>query len=504
MMFDKKILCLGNNDSATDTYTTQLANADNAVNHGLISDGNFIPQFPGYYHTTAIDLSSGAIINLAKHFDGIMLLDQPTDEWTHKKLLFSSYRIMSELESLGINTDYKNNKNIQKFLTFDQILKDNKSFCIYPWIEKINDFGNLTVCGRSTKKVTTVQELKDWRTDPEYQKIRQTMLRGEKLPNHCYTCYNYESKGIESYRIFETKDWISQLDINSIEDLDKITHPYYYEVRLSNKCNLMCRGCKPEHSNLIDREHKKFNIVFPGPQEFKYSSIDIIDIDTLGPTSRVYLTGGDPTVIKETYDFMEKCIKLGKTDFEFTLGTNGQKITKRFLDLCNHFTKMNFSISLDGYGIVNDYWRHGSEWNTVIQNTHLLESFGHSISINCVPGIYNVTNLHLLFEFLDREFPHCGLYLQINHVSIQSAYNHPNAKLVVESMEKCMKTNAYYTNGKSVKTSIDSIHAHYSKNPKYDQLALRAFFEYNDQLDQARNVRLADYIPELEECRKFI
>jgi hypothetical protein len=140
----------------------------------------------------------------------------------------------------------------------------------------------------------------------------------------------------------------------------------------------------------------------------------------------------------------------------------------------------------------------------VIENIHILKNQGHTISINCVPGIYNVTNLHLLYEFLDREFPHAGIYLQINHVGIQSAYNHPNAELVVESMLRCQQTKMYHTDGKSNRTTIDSLLNHYSNNPKYNLQDLRAFFKYNDQLDRARNVQLGDYIPELEACRNLV
>jgi sulfatase maturation enzyme AslB (radical SAM superfamily) len=232
--------------------------------------------------------------------------------------------------------------------------------------------------------------------------------------------------------------------------------------------------------------------------------LDRIDINTLNPQVRVYLTGGEPTVIPEVYEFMQKCIDAGKTDFDFTLGTNAAKISKKFLHLANHFNNMNFSVSLDGYGQVNDYWRWGTDWDTVIKNTKLLESYGHTISINCVPGIYNVTNLHLLFEFLDQEFPHAGIYLQINHVGFQSAYNHPDHDLVVKSMTKCKQTRMYYTDGKSNKTAIDSLYDYYSRRPECDLVALKEFFVYNDQLDHARNSRLGDYIPELEECRKYI
>jgi len=503
-MFDQKILCLGNNSEDTDSTTSHLATENNTKNHGLIGSADFVPIEFGYYHTTILDIPFGGIIKLAKQFDTVVFFDQPQEAWSHWKPMLSTYKIMLELDKLGYNTVYKDNNNIQKYKTFYTMVEENKSFCIYPLIEMINDCGYLTTCGRSPKKITTISELGNWKTNPDYQKVRQAMLRGEKLPEHCSYCYNYEDKGIESYRQFETKDWISKLDINSIEDLDKIEHPYYYEVRLSNKCNIMCRSCKPEHSHLIDREFKKHNIIYPLNQTFTYSGLDHINIDTLNKDVRVYLTGGEPTIMAEVSAFMKECIRQGKTDFELTFCTNGVKISPAFYKLAGYFTNLNFSFSLDGYGRINDYWRWLSDWDTVIKNAHMLKAQGHSISINTVPSIHNVTNLHLLFEFLDQEFPHSGVYLQINHSSFQSAYNHPNSKLVLESMERCKLTQIYYTDGKSTRSAIDSLYDYYSKDPHCDFDLLRQFFEYNDQLDRARGVKLGDYIPELEECRKYI
>lgn len=503
-MFNQKILCLGNNSEDTNRLTQNIADGAKTINNGLISSGEFVPEKYGYYHTSILDLSFGQIVAIAKHFDSIVLLDQSKESWSHWKPLLSTYKLMVELEKLGYNTVYNNNKNIKEYQDFFQQLETNKSFCIYPWITLTEERGHLVTCARGRDHITTFDKLHDWRTDPEFTKVRKKMLRGELIPSNCQPCYDYEEKNIESYRQFETKEWIAKLDINSFDDLKEITHPYYYEIRLSNKCNIMCRSCKPEHSHLIDREFKKFNINYPLTQTFKYSSLDRIDIKTLSPKVRVYLTGGEPTVIPEVYEFMQKCIAAGKTDFDFTLGTNAAKISAKFLELADHFSNLNFSVSLDGYGRINDYWRWGTDWKTVIKNTKLLESRGHTISINCVPGIYNVTNLHLLFEFLDKEFPHAGIYLQINHVGFQSAYNHPNYDMVMESMSKCKQTKMYYTDGKSNKTAIDSLYDYYSKKPKCDLVALKEFFVYNDQLDRVRNSKLGDYIPELEECRKYI
>jgi sulfatase maturation enzyme AslB (radical SAM superfamily) len=311
---------------------------------------------------------------------------------------------------------------------------------------------------------------------------------------------------MESYRQFETIDWVTRLEIENIDDLKDITRPFFYEVTHSNDCNIKCRGCQPAYSKPIGIEIKKHNIQTPAPVLWNSNnySIDLIDIDTLDYRSTVYFQGGEPTIMSEVREFLQKCIHKGKTDFFLTMCTNGVKITQEFLDLVNHFPNTNFSFSIDGFDRVNDYWRSGSTWHKVIANAHLIQSLGHSVSINTVPGIYNVTNMHLLFEFLDREFSMTAIYMQINYLPWQSAYNHPRADLVIDSMKRCQQTSIYHSNGKSCKSSIDSILHHYSNNPVCDLPALKNFFDYNDQLDRVRNTKLADFIPELEEARKFL
>lgn len=506
-MFDKKILCLGNNDEDTDTRTSQLAEQNNTINHGLFADSLFVPTNFGFYHTSILDLSFGEIIDVAKYFDQIIFFDQPVAQWSHWKPMLSSYKVMLQLDSMGYNTLYKDNVNIEKYTMFYSMLEQNKSFCIYPWINIVEENGDLNLCARSRKKVTTIKQLKNWQTDPEFTSIRQKMLAGETLPDHCAYCYNLERQGVESYRQFETKEWISKLDITSVDDLNHIDKPYYYEVRLSNKCNLQCRGCNPAYSHLIGEEFIKHNIVHPAPWKFnsyRYSDLGMVDIDKLDSRTRVYLTGGEPSIMAEVLQFMKTCIDNNRVDFDFTLGTNAFKFSAKFFELCSHFTNMNFSVSIDGVGKVNDYWRWGSDWETIISNIRRLQDQGHTVSINCVPGIYNVANLHLLYEFLDREFPQVGIYLQINQIAFMSPYNHPNVDLVIESMRRCQQTKTYYTDGKSNRTTIDSLLAYYVNNPVVDLQNLKLFFEYNDQLDRARNVHLGDYIPELEACRKLI
>ena len=121
-----------------------------------------------------------------------------------------------------------------------------------------------------------------------------------------------------------------------------------------------------------------------------------------------------------------------------------------------------------------------------------------------VPGIYNITNLHLLYEFLDQEFPSVSIYLQLNYIQEQSPFNHPNTDLAIYSLERCKQTSVYYSNGKSNKTGIDSLYEHYKTNPKCNTELLKKFFKNNDQLDLARGSKLGDYIPELEAVRYLV
>ena len=502
-----KTLFLGNNDDSTDQHVTALAKEHATVNHGLIYDSAFIPAQSGYYHTTVVDIPWGDLIELATKFDSIVMLDQPQSQWSHWKCFQATYKLMIKLEELNKHTVFRDNASVKKILYWSNLVYNkNKSFCIYPWINFFNDGKNLKLCSRDEGTVTTIDKFQDWKTDTNFTLIRNKMLQGEQLPEHCGTCYEYEDNGIESYRQFDTMDWVTQLALESVNDLEQVSHPHFYEMHIGNHCNIKCRGCQPSFSAPIGREIKKFNIVAPTTLEWTpgTGSINQIDIDTLDKKTSVYFQGGEPTIMPEVLDFMKQCIAKNKTDFFLTMCTNGVKLSDEFLDVVSNFSNTNFSISLDGYSKINDYWRSGTNWDKVIQNAHWLQAQGHSVSINTVPGIYNVTNLHLLFEFLDREFPFTSIYLQVNHLPWQSAFNHPLKDLVIDSMTKCMHTSVYHSNGKSCKSGIDSIYNYYINNPVCDTKSLNDFFAYNDQLDQVRGTKLIDFIPELEHARKYI
>ena len=503
-MFNKKILCIGNETELTDQLTGTLATKDATVNHGLISTDKFSPSEFGYYHTSIADVSSGGIVlNLAPKFDSVVMLDQDIDSYPHWKSFVNTFRLMLELEEKDYNTVFRNNVNNKNILYWHNILRTNKALCAMPFINLINDYGSAVMCMKCPDPVTKVDQIEDWSTDPSFAPIRNNMLAGIQMPEKCKICYEREEHNGESARQFESLEWAMDLRLTNKEDLKNIKYPVSYEIRPSNKCNIMCRMCDDKHSHLIEKENKKLGLP-PVEEQWRYQDFPYnnIDFDTV---KRIYWAGGEPTVMPEFYAFLRRCIEQKQTDFDLCIGTNAQKISNTLLDLLKEFPRVTFSISFDGYKKINDYVRWGSDFDTMRDNCFRILEQGHVIGFQTVISMWNATRIHEIYEFYDRDFP--GLNSLVQPASGVGSYlgpwHNPLREQVLESMYRCQETKVYYNAGRNTNHIINEIIDRF-KNYDYDPKILIEFFRYNDRLDQARGSRLVDYIPELEQARLLV
>ena len=265
----------------------------------------------------------------------------------------------------------------------------------------------------------------------------------------------------------------------------------------------MCRMCDDVRSHLIEQERIEVGLPLTD-WRFQDLSFDSIALETV---QRVYIAGGEPTVMPEFYTFLQNCIDAERTDFEICIGTNGMHVPKKMLDLLRPFADILLSISFDGYGKLNDYIRWNSNFDKIVENSRILREEGHKISLQTVPSMYNVTRLHEIFEWYDEEYPNqsCLVQAAAGHGDVLEPFNHPRADLVVASMERCMKTNIYTSAGRSIKTYVDSMYEMYSDpDYKYNPELLKGFFIFNDIMDRSRGSVLGDICPELEECRSLL
>ena len=505
MDFKPRVLCIGNETQNTDDMVHDLALTKHTINHGLISSTNkFVSQGHGYYHTSLSDISPGDILKkLVPHFDQIKMLDQSIDSYPHWKSFVHTFRFMLLLEKKGVDTDFRNNLNNKDILYWYNLLHLNKSLCVYPFINLINDYGSAVQCQKQSKPVTKIESITDWSTDPNFAPIRNAMLAGTKIPDRCQICYEREETGEESARQFESLEWAMELRLHTEHDLKLVKQPVLYEIRPSNKCNIMCRMCDDKHSHLIEEENQK--IGFPittnqwRMQDFPYNRIDFNTV------KRIYWAGGEPTVMPEFYAFLRRCIQQKTTDFYLSIGTNGQKISNTLLDLLKEFPTVNFSISFDGYQRVNDYIRWGSNFDVIRNNCFRILEQGHQLAFQTVFSMYNATRIHEVYEFYDKDFPGCNTLVQpasgIN--GYLGPWHNPLREKILESMYRCRETNVYHANGRNTGDLVEELIAR-CENHNYDRQILANFFLYNDKLDQSRGSRLENFIPELAESRKYI
>jgi pyruvate-formate lyase-activating enzyme len=498
-MFNKKILCVGNETADTDVKVSAVG-----TNRGLISSADFIPTLAGYYHTSIADISPGDIvINLAPRFDLIVMLDQDIDSYPHWKLFVNTFRLMLELEQKGFATDFRNNSSNTDILYWHNILRTNRALCVLPFVNLINDYGSAVMCMKCPDPVTDIDSIEDWSTDPAFAPIRRNMLAGLQMPDKCSICYEREELSGESARQFESLEWAMDLRLKSKEDLKNIKYPVSYEIRPSNKCNIMCRMCNDKNSHLIEQENIKLGLpVVTDTWKMQQFPYDKIDFDT---AKRIYWAGGEPTIFPEFYEFLRRCIEQKQTNFDLNIGTNAQKISRTLMDLLKEFPRVTFSVSFDGYKQVNDYVRWGSNFDVMRDNCYRMLEAGHVVAFQTVISMYNATRVHEIYEFYDRDFP--GHNCLVQPAGLIGGYlgpwHNPLRPEVLESMRRCRETKVYYNAGRNTNHIIDEIIDRF-ENYDYDSEVLAKFFEYNDRLDQSRNSRLADYIPELDAARKLL
>jgi MoaA/NifB/PqqE/SkfB family radical SAM enzyme len=274
------------------------------------------------------------------------------------------------------------------------------------------------------------QFVKDAWNSQDMKDIRLSMINGEKVAG-CSTCYLQEESGRISNREHANREWewrlgeenLSKIINNSEINFGHVnTDIVYLDLRLGNLCNLKCRMCNPWNSSQILKEHieldqkdeeysklfKKTFGKFPIElaKELEWFESDVLwdQVISLIPNlKKVYMTGGEPTLIDHNFKFMQKCIDQERQDIILFFNTNCTNINKKFLSLVEQFDEININASLDGTGIVNDYIRAPSKWEQISSNIEKLAQLPNvKLGVTPTVQVYNLFNLVSILEWVDE------------------------------------------------------------------------------------------------------
>ena len=227
--------------------------------------------------------------------------------------------------------------------------------------------------------------------DSIYRTLREKSLNGEKL-KACKKCYQAEENGYTSLRQRCIDDLTDRAD-TLFSQVEKHKNnqsilPLWYDLRISNNCNLTCIMCGPNYSSTWAKELGNEDIFLT--QE--------TDIEINKDTYKIQLAGGEPFMIKK---FATMLSKISNTDCEIVVNTNATIITKPLLDQLKRFKNVWIVLSLDGYGELNNNIRRGSNWNTIVNNIKRLQDDNFTLLVNTALQKDNVNHLYELGVWME-------------------------------------------------------------------------------------------------------
>jgi MoaA/NifB/PqqE/SkfB family radical SAM enzyme len=351
--------------------------------------------------------------------------------------------------------------------------------------------------------------------------LRMDMINGVPI-NGCEVCYSQEANGRISNRQHSLSEWSWRLGKENLEAIIQYavdTEPVYLDLRLGNLCNLKCRMCNPWNSSQIVKEHielseknpeyrntwekvfGKFPITIMDEQQWFDHDILWDQVISLIPKlKKVYMTGGEPTLIKNNFKFMEECIKQNRTDIVLFFNTNCTNVNKKFLDLISQFNIVNINASMDGVGIVNDYIRAPSDWKLISSNIEKLASMPNvHLGITPTIQIYNMFNIVDIIRWVEslRQKYSKDVFIDflINHHP-----NHLNTNIVPPQIRQQavdelinFKTTEMGKHSSMTNNSLRGLIGHLNGPQAIDsEEQMSRFIIYTTALDQERKQNLRD------------
>jgi len=302
----------------------------------------------------------------------------------------------------------------------------------------------------------------EWLTSPTIQNAKRKFSQGE-WPEGCSVCERKEKLGLKSKRI------------SAVEYGPGVSH---LDIRFGNSCNLKCITCWEMSSSSIAEEAiemKKQNIIpinniLINPN-FNWANTKIIERLTKYPLKEVYLTGGEPMMVKHLPSLLEYLDK----DVIIRFNTNGTIYNDKLEKLLKKFKNVHISLSLDAIGKKIEYIRFGSTWNNINENIKKYKNFCQVINISPTISVLNAPYMDELMNWADS-----------NYLSVYLNYLDNPKYLHVKNAPDNLKKLFQHTNGWEIGVP--------------DQTQVELFKKNIIKLDSFRKIKIKDYLPEVAEA----
>jgi MoaA/NifB/PqqE/SkfB family radical SAM enzyme len=278
------------------------------------------------------------------------------------------------------------------------------NFCIMPFVHSFVTPNIVSPCCAYTDNIKLNSKEQYWDSH-QLKNIQKNMLDNVR-DTGCAICWKKEDRGYSSLRQHSNQIYADHVE--EIKQNKKLDHPFYIDLRLGNLCNLKCRMCISEWSSQIAGE------ILDNPNEdwIDTPTQKVIELDDdtwelleqwLPHVRRVFMTGGEPTIIKRNLDYINKIVASGRSkEVELIFTTNATNINQKFIEIGKEFKSVSYNVSIDAVGPLAKYIRYPSDWDTIENN---LKRIKQGVSFNTTIQWLNMTRLNEIFDYIEN----CGI-----------------------------------------------------------------------------------------------
>lgn len=262
-------------------------------------------------------------------------------------------------------------------------------FCVLPWVSlEASPIGTVRPCclaldeiedSNGNKYKLQSASFTEIQNSDQMRKLREDFLAGRK-PQTCRRCFNEERSGRTSKRM-HTLDRLKHI-ITDEEWTSDAKSLVFLDLKLGNICNLKCRICGSWSSSQFAAEDLQFTGRDQDPKKtYAYQMLKDgawpresaefwNEVDkSLFNIRYLEFTGGEPFLIQEHFDLLERLVKSGHAaNIEIHYNTNGTVYPDNAENIWRHFKHVEIAVSIDDVGTRFEYQRTNAVWSEVEAN----------------------------------------------------------------------------------------------------------------------------------------
>ena len=346
---------------------------------------------------------------------------------------------------------------------------------------------------------------------------RAKMLNGER-PKECGYCWKIEDLGNDYFsdRHYKTSDtwaWDRFEDIAKSNPQDDV-YPSYLEVSFSNACNFACAYCSPEISSKwmedvkqngeYPTKHGSHNLDYlkeSGKIPYKNSEHNPYGEgfwkwfpDALPHLKVLRITGGEPTMSKDTWKLLDYLIENPRKDLDIAINSNLcvtdvliKKLILKINQLADVGVKVDVYTSLESTGKQAEYARDGLDYYTWIENVEtILKETNSTVAMMTT---INILSLPSFLDFMMTVMDFRKLYnksFDVNRIPLSINIMHWPPHLQCTLLDKEYRTSIANT----IEKVCEQWLKYYTKE-KYARLYLEEFDQIKRLCDYLRNTESA-------------